>query len=703
MPSRPLAASRPSRALLRALLASSVLVPAVAPAFAQDTTLPAINVTATRLDENAGIVGASSSVITAEDIARSPAQTVQEVIAQIPGVQSQTLYGAVNGTGTSIDLRGFGATATSNTLFLVNGRRLNDLDLQGIDLSSIPLASIERIEVTRGNSGAVLYGDNAVGGVVNIVTKTSAGGPPATFRAEGGYGSYNQRLTSVSAAYNSGPWSTSVFANGVRSSGYRANNALEQNNAVGELRYSTPDFSAFLNVSGDNQHLGLPGARLVDLSNGIDLLATDRRGTSTPFDYADKQGANVTTGFTKTLWNGAELIVDGGVRDKRQQGQFYGDVPLQSFNASSFLAHLQTWSITPRLSITNPTFGLPSKILTGIDYYDAKYDGERGQYLSGTPAHTYNLQQQSLAGYWQQTLTVLPTTDFSYGGRLQSIHLQATDQLNMASPGWFGDTQASPLNSTETQYALHAGLEHRFNDVFTVFGRAARAFRTPNVDERVAAGPSFDPLTFAALPRSFDLKTQTSYDVEAGFRVKSGPFALQASGYNMDLTNEIQYDASTFSNTNLDPTRRTGGELSASYRINDAVTLRGGGAFTHATFRDGLYAGNDVPLVSRYTGNAGVTWNIWQNYVVFDATARAWSSRYMANDNRNVQPKIAGNGTIDLKLSGEIDHFFWSLSVLNLFNAEYYDYAVASATTIGRFNAYPLPGRTYLVKAGVTF
>ncbi|MGP9814003.1 TonB-dependent receptor [Rhodopseudomonas sp. NSM] len=704
MPSRfdavPRHHSARSRALLTSTILASSLFASVAPASAQDNTLPAINVTATRSYE--GIVGTSSTVITADDIAHSPAQTVQEIIAQTPGVQTRTLYGGVNGTGSSIDLRGFGATATSNTLFLVNGRRLNDLDLQGVDLSSIPLQSIERIEITRGGSGAVLYGDNAVGGVINIVTKTGAGGPPATFRAEGGFGSFNQRLASISAAYNSGPWSTSVFANGVRSNGYRANNALEQNNAIGELRYATPDLSAFVNVSGDNQHLGLPGSRTVDPSIGVNQLQTDRRGTNTPFDFGDKQGANITAGFTKSMWDGAELIVDGGVRDKRQQAGYFGNVPLSSFSASWFDAHLQTWSITPRLSIKNSMFGLPSKILTGLDYYDATYDSDRGQYRSTPPVHVYNLSQKTLAGYWQQTVGILSTTDLSYGGRLQSVKVEANDRLNPLAPGYFGGAQALPLSSTETQHALHIGLDHRFNEVFSVFARAARAFRTPTVDERVSSGPSYDAF-FNPIPGNFALKTQTSVDFEAGFRVKSGPFEMQTSAYNMDLTNEIHYDPVNFHNTNLDPTRRYGGETSASFRVSDTLLLRGGAAYTRATFREGPFSGNDVPLVSRYTANAGVTWNVWQKYVVFDATARYWSSRYMDSDENNLQTKIPANGTVDVKLSGAYDHFFWSASVINLFDAQYYDYAVASSFTPGRYGAYPLPGRTFLVKAGVTF
>ena len=73
---------------------------------------------------------------------------------------------------------------SSNTLILLNGRRLTDFDLSGFDFSTIPRDSIERIEITRGNSGAVLYGDGAVGGVINIVTKTGVGA--AAIRARRG-------------------------------------------------------------------------------------------------------------------------------------------------------------------------------------------------------------------------------------------------------------------------------------------------------------------------------------------------------------------------------------------------------------------------------------------------------------------------------------------------------------------------------------
>ena len=655
-----------------------------------------------------GIVGTSSTVITAADIAHSPSNALAEIIGQVPGVQLNSFYGGVNGVGTAVDLRGFGAFAKSNSLVLLNGRRLNDIDMAAVDLSTIPLDSIERIEITRGNSGAALYGDYAVGGVINIVTKTGVGGPPVAIRGEAGVGSFNTRLANISAATNYGPWSTSFFGNGFKSDGYRDNNAVDQKNGIGSINYTTPDLKAFLTVTADDRKLGLPGSRIVDPINGVDQLATNRRGTSTPFDYSNQQGKSATTGFTKTVMNGVDLIVDGGYREKDTVGGFFGATLAPSFASNYVESRLKQWSITPRVSIKNFIFGMPSQILTGIDYYDATYRQDNSAFPGLPWAHRIDMAQKSVAGYWQQTIGLLPTTDVSYGGRVQRTSLLAGDKYDPNQPKctqfFTCDAQGIPLDSAEVQYALHAGIEHRLNNVVTLFGRAARAFRTPNVDERVASGPSFDLVNFVPIAQTFKLKTQTSHDVEGGFRLKSGGFQNQTSVYLMDLENELHFDPVNFYNYNLDPTRRYGAETASSLRVNDYLLLRGGGAITRAVFREGQFAGNDIPMVSRYTANAGVTWNIWQNYLVFDATLRAWSSRVMDNDQaNNFYRRVPGDATVDLKLSGAVDHFFWSFAVNNLFDRLYYDYAVASSFIPLKYATYPLPGRSFLLKAGVTF
>jgi iron complex outermembrane receptor protein len=168
----------------------------------------------------------------------------------------------------------------------------------------------------------------------------------------------------------------------------------------------------------------------------------------------------------------------------------------------------------------------------------------------------------------------------------------------------------------------------------------------------------------------------------------------------MDLTNELHFDPVNFIDYNLDPTRRTGVETIASYQASDTLRFKGALTYTHAMFREGPFAGNDIPLVARWTANAGVGWDIVGKQLVFDGVVRYVGDRFMDNDQRNVQPKIPARTTADVRLGGEFDRYFWSVSAQNIFNVLYFDYAAASAFTPNRYSAYPLPGRTFLVKLG---
>ena len=178
-------------------------------------------------------------------------------------------------------------------------------------------------------------------------------------------------MASISAATNFGPWSTSFYGNGIKSDGYRDNNALDQRNGVGNLNYTTPDLTAFLTVTGDDQKLGLPGGRIVDPSIGVDELVTNRKGTSTPFDYGNKQGASATAGFTKTLWNGVDLIVDGGYAGKGHQSAFFGPVPTLSSPRITSTRDLKTVVDHAATEHQEPDLRNAVAVLTGIDYYDA--------------------------------------------------------------------------------------------------------------------------------------------------------------------------------------------------------------------------------------------------------------------------------------------------------------------------------------------
>ena len=670
--------------------------------------LPPIDVSWSRIGTT-GIVGASTSVITSQDIERSPSQSLPDILAQQVGVQVTHVTGSPTGVNDMVDVRGFGAFAQSNVLVLVNGRRYQDFDLQGFDFSQIPINSIERVEITRGMSGTVLYGDGAIGGVINIVTKT-ASGAPFSGRVEGAVGSYGFGEGRVSASATSGPWSSAIYANAATSQGYRQNSQLNQQNAVGNLSYRSPEWTGYLNIIGDSQRQNLPGT-LQNLPLVYPITLDTPRASVTPFDWAHKQDFGVTAGFTRTLGSGADLIVDGGVRRKFQQGQFfnYFNNPFFSFDPSTAAPAnyvntvMTTSSVTPRIDMRHQLFGVPNRLLTGIDFYNTQYDSDRPQAEGLPDIHRYSIRQTTASIYAMNTTTVTPALEISYGGRLQRNFVKGQDVYNPAvdpNAGFYAsDPQAAPADSSEWQYALHLGYEYRINPTLALFGRVARAFRLPNADERVGAGNPFD----VVVPPNLNLKTQTSYDVENGLRVTLGKFNFQTTGYIMELNNEIHFIPALFANVNLDPTQRMGWENSATYQLSDDVRVRAGVAYTRATFREGQFAGKEIPLVAPWSGYTGLTWDIVKKLLVLDVTATFWSDRRMDNDQANIQPQIPANATMNLKLGGEWNQFFWSAAVLNLFNTNYYDYAIASAFTQGFFSAYPQPTRTFVLRAGATF
>jgi outer membrane receptor for ferrienterochelin and colicins len=124
-------------------------------------------VTASSIEQNLKDAPASISVITREDLQKKPVQNLKDVLKDVPGVQITNE--SDNRQGVSI--RGLGS---GYTLILVDGKRVNSRNAvfrhNDFDLSWIPAESIERIEVVRGPMSS-LYGSDALGGVVNIITR----------------------------------------------------------------------------------------------------------------------------------------------------------------------------------------------------------------------------------------------------------------------------------------------------------------------------------------------------------------------------------------------------------------------------------------------------------------------------------------------------------------------------------------------------
>ena len=654
-----------------------------------------ILVTATRLGSDNSKARGNTTIITAADIQKSTARTLPELLGREAGVLTRSLFGN-NATAASVDIRGFGATGTQNTLILLDGRRLNDVDLSSVDFSVIPLQGIERIEITR-NSGAVLYGDGAVGGAINIITRQpEMAGTSAFIKA--GAGNLDTQQLDAQINHNTGPLSVLFGAHGVSSDGYRDNNNLDQKNLNTDIRYTHNNSQFFLRADWFDQDLDLPGVRNVNPGLGINQLRRNRKGTNTPRDYADQDGYSINPGITHYWDNGTEAVIDFGYRKKNQKSFFdFGG------GFSSYLdTDLKTWSFTPRVITPHQVFGKSAQTTAGIDYYDSDYDSDRSKTKSSNnrPIHHLDIEQKSTAIYADTTIATTPDITVNLGARLQWVRLDARDRFDPDAEGAFGG-QAPDYDDSDRVHMLEAGIEKQFTPSTAGYIKWTRSARVVTVDELFES--RFDPNTFVSTEIFSPLDPQISngFDLGTHYRLDRAAFTINA--YYMRLKDEIHFNPVTFDNINLDPTRRYGLELSGSYELTDRLRLQGNYTYMRAKFRDGDFSGKNVPLVPENT--ASLT-GIWKQSPAteFIVAANYVDNRYFDNDQSNTfAEKIPSYYTIDTKVSHRYRGFRLTAEVNNIFEEKFYDYGVSSTFSPGVYNAYPLPERTILFTVSKDF
>jgi iron complex outermembrane receptor protein len=257
-------------------------------------------------------------------------------------------------------------------------------------------------------------------------------------------------------------------------------------------------------------------------------------------------------------------------------------------------------------------------------------------------------------------------------------------------------------SKTSAPRAWDIALRQNLTRTAAVYGRVGRSFRIATVDEvyNQFGGPSFDAIVTL-------LEPQTSRDHEIGLEYRTSDLRVRASAFLIDLKNEIYFFFPTFSNINLPPTRRKGIELEASRRAGPNLSLFVNVSATQARFRDGEIggvdvSGNTIPLVPRNAGSAGFSWQVDASTRV-TGVARYVGRQFHDNDQTNTFPdRMPAYTTADLKLTHVADRISLGASINNILNRSYYSYAIRNGAGTS-FNAYPQPGRSFLLSAEYRF
>jgi vitamin B12 transporter len=199
-----------------------------------EEALPPVVVTATRTETPQQDVTTSISVITSKDIQTQQAETVLEALRDVPGVD--VVQSGSRGNATSVFIRG---SDSDHVLVLMDGVEVNSTTLGSFDFAHLKTDNIDRIEVLRG-AGGTLYGSQAIGGVVNIITKKGEGPAELTVSAEGGNWSTHREALGLRGAVGDLGYSLSVSRLGTHGF-HRFNDDYRNLSTSGRLDYQLTD------------------------------------------------------------------------------------------------------------------------------------------------------------------------------------------------------------------------------------------------------------------------------------------------------------------------------------------------------------------------------------------------------------------------------------------------------------------------------
>ncbi|UCH53939.1 MAG: TonB-dependent receptor [Pseudomonadota bacterium] len=640
-------------ALLASLYAASL------PVYAEPdpTVLEPVVVSATRSTQHGNPTGSSITIITRADIKASGLTRLPDILRTVAGVQVSDLYG--DGSRVNVGIRGFGDTAGSNVLVLVDGRRLNNPDIAPPELTATALRNVERIEIIQGSAG-VLYGDQATGGVVNIITRIPDRTTSAVAATAGSYDT--QQLTAQLAGEAGRHTRYRVLAEGRESDNYRENNEVKYGNLLGRVDREWRSGTAFLELQHVREDLNLPGGLFRPQYDA------DRRAARFPTDFSDTRTNVQRLGLRQGI--ASDWVIEGELANRS------ADIDGQ-LTSSPFTQERRVTELTPRLVGRVRTATGEVNITTGADL-------SQSDYSITSPFGVTENDQHAESLYAQAALPVSPRSTVTVGARHARIANNLRDSFTYPS--------GIELDDDVTVGSL--GWSTQVDQTLRVFARADQNYRFPKVDELAQT-----------LGGVIGLKTQTGVSYEAGTQWQRGEHLWKVLIYRLDLENEIDYDTVAFANVNFDPTRRDGLLLEGRWRAAQYLSLRGQYAYVDASFRSGPFAGNRVPLVSTNAAWLAADMQLTAKWY-FILETRYAGERIVGGDVANSLEKLDGYTIGNLALGYRRPRLSATFRVNNLTNREFSDYAAASfnpATFTNETAFYAAPTRNYMLTVECQF
>lgn len=615
--------------------------------------------------------------IESEAIESSGVGSVPELLERLAGVRIRGVTGS--GVEGQVAMRGFGDNSGLRALVLVDGQVYNPPDMGGINWLGMDLADLETVEVIRGGQ-TVLYGNHAVSGVIKLKTRQPGRELGGSMRLEAGSdGLYRVGIT---AGQDFGKLAIKGGISRIESDGYREQSAMDSSSGYVVVSGDTGESLKWISrLRMDRGSMEFPGPVPYEV-----MLENPRKSIQLGNDYSDSEEIQWTFGL--------EGVV--GEHDWQTQGA------LLSRTRSWALQGIDARNVLRRATL-NPRFR--SKYGSGFMLVGADLIADDLEFLDYARSERdiiraiADLRRRSMGAYLFFSHDL--SEDLALSGGVRREYMESDNEYIR-----FKESQLLPVIETnrgdfpnpdyrepaevdealsytgpvdKDGWAAELSLSKEWNNGLHLWAGWDRVYRYPALDETASyqGFPLSDPLN-----RS--LEPETGDNFEVGVKLQESSWDIGITAFYLNLENEISYDDSARLNVNIGDTRRTGTELSLSFRKERY------GCDVNATWVDASFVGPDarkhVPLVPALEAGLSV-WIMPIQSVRMQLHYQWLDDQFQGNDFAGIFRKIPSSRVVNFslhwKLSGALAASF---TVNNVFDETY-----AVSAYGGGF--YPAAGR----------
>ncbi|WP_052880523.1 TonB-dependent receptor family protein [Vibrio coralliirubri] len=643
---------------LLAVAVASLLSP-ISNLHAQQASADETMVVLARSDFNNSIddIPANVTVITSDEIAASGAKSLDTLLRARAGIQVSD-----TNSGPSFSLRGFtGGQAANNTLILVDGRRLNKQDLSAPQVSSILISQIERVEILSGSAG-VLYGDQAVGGVINIITKGASEDGGNLSVSAGSFDSFAGNVD-VSRKLNE-QWSLFFSASQDNSDNYRDHNARETGALLSRLNYKQDSTEFFVEASYYDNNREYAGSLTEEQYKNDPKQAASANQT----DYSQEITQAFRAGYKQDVNESWVLGTDVIYDNTSGSGSAWG---------SSTISDSKQLFGSIKLENQFSTGSGEGNALLGLE-------GANRDHSYKSSSTDRSNEQDTYSVFGQVNYPLLDDLTLTTGARYSAVEDKIFDAA----------IYPNKEKLTEAQDAYELGLNYNVNESQRIYLRGETNFRFAKIDEQAYTSPGV-----------LGLKPQTGKSIEAGWGLIENNYSLRVDVYNLQLEDEIIFDSSaptpiggafTGANVNADESERNGFTVSGDLYATDSVLLGLEYSLIDAEFSSGDDKGKKLPWVARNSGRAFATYDISYNWQVFVEGVYT-GTRFKDGDTSNSLAKLPAYWLSNIAVNFSQDVWSAGLRIDNAFDEKY----PANANNWGAY--YPGDGRKVIFTGAYKF